>query len=98
MFCVVYFIGVLLYRGWLTWKWISEGLLPDLPWWQHLLAPLGIVVAWLGMEILGLYVANGFPLNEASQGKWRPVFGLIAILLLIAAFYIGLPFYQISES
>lgn len=97
MFCVVYFIGVLLYSGWLAWKWVFDGLIPDLPWWQHLLAPLGVVAAWLGMEILAIYVANGFALDDARQSKWRHMLCVIAVLLLIAALFIGVPIDQVSE-
>lgn len=98
MVCVVYFIGVILYSGWLGWTWYKDGYLPDLPWWQHLLAPLGVVAAWLGMEILGIYVANGFVLEEARASKWRHMLGVIGIFLLLAAIVIGMPLYELSKA
>lgn len=95
--CVVYAVGAVLYSGWLAWAWISDGAIPDLAWWQHLLAPLGIVLGWLGMEMLGIYVANGFTFDETKGSKWRHILGTVGMFLLLAALIIGIPLYQLSK-
>lgn len=92
-----YFLGAVLYGVHLGWTWFAEGIIPDRPLWIHLLAPVAAVVFWLVVEVIGIYVGNGFTFDERKRSKWRRAVGLIGLFVLLTVVIIGIPFYQMSK-
>ena len=91
-----YGYGALLGALTLAWFWMTRRDIPQLTWWQYLLAPLAIGLGALMLEALGMFLSNGFsmkPVNSAPRRTAGNVALVVAVLLLV----LGWPIYQMSQ-
>jgi len=86
----VYGYGALLGAFTFAWSWITDGGLPQLRWWQFLLAPLAIGLVALVLEAVGIFLSNGFSLERVESAS-RLTAGKVALVAVMLLLVLGWP-------
>jgi hypothetical protein len=93
---VAYAYGAVL--GCLSLLWsraVGRGM-PQLEWWQYLLAPLAIGAVAFVLEAVGSFIANGFTSGQTASSA-RLTAGKVALIALLVLLLVGWPMFQIAQ-
>jgi hypothetical protein len=93
---VAYAYGFVLGCVSLLWSWAVGRGMPQLEWWQYLLAPFGIGAAAFVLEAVGTFLSNGFSSRQAVSSA-RLTAGKVALVALLVLLLVGWPMYQIAQ-
>ncbi len=93
---LVYAYGAFLGVVGLVFSWLWDRGIPQLQWWQFLLAPFAIGLAAAALEGLGTFCASGFTFGQ-TESKARLIVGKVAIIVLLLVLLLGIPMYKISH-
>lgn len=93
---ILYAYGAFLGAIGLAWSWLGDRGVPQLLWWQYLLAPFAIGAAAFALEGIGTFCADGFTFGY-TESKARLVAGKVALVVLLLALLLGWPMYRIAH-
>ena len=93
---VAYAYGLVLGCLSLLWSWAVGRGMPQLEWWQYLLAPFAMGAAAFVLEAAGTFLANGFTSGQAASSA-RLTAGKVALVALLVLLLVGWPMYQIAQ-
>ena len=93
----VYGYGMLLGIFGFIWSWAAGRNVPQLTWWQLLLAPFAFGIGALALEALGTFLFNGFSFKRV-QSTPRLTAGKVAVVVFMLLLVIGLPMYLMSQA
>lgn len=93
---ILYAYGAFLGTIGLAWSWFEDRGVPQLLWWQFLLAPFVIGATAFALEGLGTFLTNGFAFDK-SGSKLRVELGKAALVVLLMMLLIGLPAHHMSQ-
>jgi hypothetical protein len=93
---ILYAYGVFLGVIGVAWSWLGDRSLPQLLWWQYLLAPFAIGAVAFALEGLGTFCASGFTFGY-TESKVRMAAGKTSMVVLLVALLLGWPMYRISH-
>ena len=93
---VAYAYGAMLGCLSLLWSWAVGRGMPQLEWWQYLLAPFAMGAAAFVLEAAGTFLANGFTSGQAASSA-RLTAGKVALVALLVLLLVGWPMYQIAQ-
>jgi hypothetical protein len=90
---VAYIYGIVLVAIALAWDLltVSQHRLPELEWWQYLLAPLGIGLGAFALEWIGTQLTKG---DDVAHPLWKRVPRLLVMFLFLFALILGPVFYK----
>jgi len=91
---VAYAYGALLGLFALAWDWLVRDSLPNLQWWQWLLAPLGIGLAAMALEGIGTLITKG---DDIAHPTWNRAIRVVALFVVLAALILIPTFYGIAN-
>ena len=86
---ILYAYGLLLAMLGGGWVYVIGRESPPVPWWALAMAPLGIGVAALLLELLGDWLMNGFAKTDVGHPRWRRGVGLALLVALLAVLLFG---------
>ena len=93
---ILYAYGAFLGVIGVAWSWLGDRSVPQLLWWQYLLAPFAIGAVAFALEGLGTYCAGGFTFGH-TESKVRLAAGKAAIVVLLVTLLLGWPMYRIAH-
>src|SRR5437899_1350022 len=95
--CIAYLYGLVVGVLALVWDWLFAHRLPDWTWWQFALAPLGIGVVAVALELGGEYLGYGFSTGRPAPSKWKQSVGAVVLFVFLVVLTIGPAFYKIKN-
>jgi hypothetical protein len=93
----MYAVGLLLGALSLAWEAIFRGGLPQMPWWQWLLTPLGIGAFAMGGEWLFEKVQEKTGFGAPGQPRLTHAIHLLVLLIVMALIILGPALYTIAR-
>lgn len=93
---ILYAYGAFLGTIGMAWSWLEDRGVPQLLWWQFLLAPFVIGATAVALEGLGTFLINGFAFDQ-TESKVRVELGKAVLVALLLVLVIGLPIYHMSQ-
>ena len=93
---ILYTYGVCLGVIGIARYWLWDHGVPQLQWWQYLLAPFAIGAVAFALKGMGTFCAGGFSFGH-TESKARLVAGKVAMVVLLVTLLLGWSMYRIAH-
>jgi len=90
----IYLYGTVLGLFALAWEALFRDGLPELEWWQYLLAPLGIGIVAFALEGATELITRG---DNVKSPTWKRSVRLLFLFLFLIVVILGPAFYKIGH-
>ena len=97
LLCLTYFYGLILGGLSLAWQVLFRSGLPELSWWQWLLAPLAIGATAMGGEWLVQKLRESTGFGEYGKSKSKRLLHLGILFVVLAVLIIGPAVYNVAN-